>query len=217
MTDNDKDHKGKAGRMPEMSAARAILSLETPDGARIMAEANRGFYTWREDSFSNQSEVQAWLDRLLLDNGFYDAGQWFQPAWVMRFKAGPGVLVPGGHKVFRGIIQAPYIRRDSWDLNERLRQCGLIGLSSEAYCSLLWSVLRWAQGGFDDVEIRHNAFHVGLIDAFIPPRRWEPIRPERDGLPDRTAILRQPDPGGQSASRADRRSHAANQAPESRG
>lgn len=165
-----------------------VLSLETPDGASIEAGLGRGYRTWEEEPCANQQEVQVWLDRLLLDNGFYDDGRWFQPAWVGRFtpREGAGMSVPGGHKVFRALVQAPYID-ESGDTGRRLRDCGVIDLGRS--CSLLWSVLRWAQGGFSDIEIRHNAFEVGLIQAYIPPRRWEPIRPARPDLPDLASIL----------------------------
>lgn len=165
-----------------------VLKLETTDGASIEAGLGRGYRTWEEESCANQQEVQIWLDRVLLDSGFYDDGRWFQPAWAGRFKPGADLAVPGGHKVFRALIQAPYID-ESGDTDRRLRDCGLASLGRT--CSLLWSVLRWAQGGFSDVEIRHNAFEVGLIQAYIPPRRWEPIRPERADLPDLASILQQ--------------------------
>jgi len=116
--------------------------------------------------------------------------------------------VPGGHKVFRALVQAPYID-ESGDTGRRLRDCGVIDLGRS--CSLLWSVLRWAQGGLSDVEIRRNAFEVGLIQAYIPPRRWEPIRPERPGLPDLASILQKQERDVQTGRGAARPSPALDQ------
>jgi len=189
-----------------------VLKLKTTDGARIEAGLGRGFRTWEEDSCANQQEVQIWLDQLLVDKGFYDDGRWFQPAWVGRFSTRAGLSVPGGHKVFRALIQAPYID-ESGDTDRRLRDCGISSLGR--YCSLLWSVLRWAQGGFADTEIRHNAFEVGLIQAHIPPRRWEPIRPARPGLPDLASILQKQEGDVQTEPGAALPSPALDQGPES--
>ncbi len=160
-----------------------ILTLnETQEGVRLAA-----FFDCPQDIrdvVANQQEVQAWLDLHLLNCGYYDDNNWFQPAWVYLLKLDAGLPVPGGYSMIGGLIHAPY--HGAHDVNKRLEACGLYPI--ERHVSLLWSVLRWAQAGFWDSEIRCNAYEVGLVEDFIPQRRWAPIPPRGD-LPDLATIL----------------------------
>ncbi len=166
-----------------------ILTLnETQEGVRIEAGFGQRFsYSW--DLVANQQEVQAWLDLHLLNCGYYDDNNWFQPAWAMLLRPSAGLAVPGDHKRFIGIVQAPLAGHEDFRVREqRLEECGLSFI--RGHNSLLWSVLRWAQAGFSDTEIRRNAYEVGLIQPCILRCQWEPIRAERADIPGLSAILR---------------------------